>query len=307
MEGDTNVMSISLLRLHDGRIAMLNLRKDDGGTSCIPWFRTSRDEGKTWSKPTRVVGHKAYMVVNNDRMIQLQSGRIIVPIADHIYRGPRTVEEVNNLSRHFNWNSAGVLKMYYSDDGGKTWLESISSMYKQFPDGNGLQEPGVVELASGVLWMYARAGAFAMAGIDGRQWESHSLDKGVTWTEPVPSQFRSPCSPLSVKRIPSTGHLLAVWNDHSGHFKTPKPKPVSWGRTPLVAAISEDDGKTWTKRTLLEKSPTQGFCYTAIHFADDAVLLAYCAGGKDKSVPGSSMVLDTLRVRRITLDELYKA
>ena len=50
---------------------------------------------------------------------------------------------------------------------------------------------------------------------------------------------------------------------------------------------------------LLEKSPTHGYCYTAIHFTDDAVLLAYCAGGAS-----TKMVLDRLRVRRISLDEL---
>ena len=120
------------------------------------------------------------------------------------------------------------------------------------------------------------------------------------WPDATPSKFRSPCSPMSVKRIPSTGHLFAVWNDHSGRFKTKKAKPRSWGRTPLVTAISSDEGKTWKKHKLIEDSPDHGFCYIAIHFTKEAALLAYCAGGES-----TKMVLDRLRVRRIALPELY--
>lgn len=45
-----------------------------------------------------------------------------------------------------------------------------------------------------------------------------------------------------------------------------------------------------------------GYCYTAIHFTDDAVLLAYGHGGG-----GIDGVLQNQRVRRITLDWLYGA
>ncbi len=97
-----------------------------------------------------------------------------------------------------------------------------------------------------------------------------------------------------------TGDLLVVWNDHSGRFRVPKPQPLSWWRTPLVCAISKDEGWTWRHHQLLESAPDHGFCYPAIHFAGDAVLLSYNAGGT-----GSRNPLDTQRVRRITLDELY--
>lgn len=74
----------------------------------------------------------------------------------------------------------------------------------------------------------------------------------------------------------------------------------SWGRTPLVAALSTDDGKSWARAKLLEKAPDHGYCYTAIHFVDDAVLLAYCCGGGEESA-----VLQDMRIRRVTLDWLY--
>src|SRR5215469_2852757 len=50
-EGDMNVMSVSFLRLRDGRIALFYLRKNSI-SDCRPYLRYSRDEAKTWSEPT---------------------------------------------------------------------------------------------------------------------------------------------------------------------------------------------------------------------------------------------------------------
>ena len=84
----------------------------------------------------------------------------------------------------------------------------------------------------------------------------------------------SPCGPATFKRIPSTGDILMVWNDHSGN------PALGQKRTPLVAAISKDEGKTWRKAKTLEDDPDGWFCYTAMEFVDDRVLLGYCATGK---------------------------
>ena len=51
-EGRLNVMSVSLLRLRDGRIALFYLRKNSL-TDCRPRMRVSADEGATWSAPSR--------------------------------------------------------------------------------------------------------------------------------------------------------------------------------------------------------------------------------------------------------------
>ncbi len=291
-EGTTNVMSPSLLRLQDGRIAIVYLCKD-GLKNCVPYFRTSNDELETFSEPVLIAHEPGYYVVNNDRVIQLKCGRIIIPTAFHRYRGPSVLlpgEKPDSFMA-----SPGIIFFWLSDDRGKNWLESLTSYYKCFPSGHGLQEPGVIELYDGRLWSWTRPGT------EGRQWEAFSDDLGQTWTDPVPSQFVSPASPMQIKRIPNTGHFIAVWNDHSRIFETPKPLPISWGRTPLVCAISEDDGKTWKHHKLLEDSPEHGFCYPAIHFTEEAILISYCAGGATSKMP-----LDTLRVRRILIKDLYE-
>jgi sialidase-1 len=311
----TNVMSPSALRLKDGRIALLVLRKE-GMDQCIPWIRFSDDELKTLSDPVRCVLAPAYYVVNNDRLIQLKSGRLIMPISLHRYRGPSELKPMDELPGDTNTHYPrglepfiglpGIILFYFSDDGGKTWLESRQSFYRCFPDGSGLEEPGIVETKRG-LWCYSRTGIIGEHARkkDVRQWSSFSKDGGQTWTEPEPSEFVSPCSPMQVKRMthgPRAGKdLLAIWNDHSGRFRVSKFKPISWARTPLVCAISSDEGKTWKKHRLLESAPDQGFCYPACHFTDDAVLMSYNAGGAQSRNP-----LDTQRVRRITYDWLYE-
>ncbi len=65
------------------------------------------------------------------------------------------------------------------------------------------------------------------------------------------------------------------------------------GRSPLVAAISKDDGNTWEDYKIIEDEPNYGYCYTAIHFLDDSVLLGYCAGG-----PEDGSCLAKLRVKK---------
>jgi hypothetical protein len=298
-EGQLNVMSVSFLRLADGRIALFNLRKDNGpyGITCVPYVRFSTDEAKTFSEPIRIT-NDGYFVLNNDRVIQTRTGRLIAPVALHRARGGWTPGK--NSYPDLSWSSAATIIFYLSDDGGAHWFESINSLFPYTPDNSGLQEPGVVELNDGTLYGYARAGLFGLKGVKGRQWDFVSSDNGFSLGEPKPSQFISPCSPLSIKRIPSTGHLLAVWNDHSGRVPLPAPLPASWGRTPLVSAISDDEGKTWKHHKILEDAPDHGFCYTAIHFAGDAVLLAYCAGGAT-----TKLVLDRQRMRRITVADLY--
>ena len=76
-----NNMSVSLLKLHDGRVAMTYLHKVST-TLCYPLFMTSSDNAKTWSEPVDIAHErKGYYVVNNDRLVQLRNGRILLPYA----------------------------------------------------------------------------------------------------------------------------------------------------------------------------------------------------------------------------------
>lgn len=242
-EGDMNVMSVSLLRLQNGSIALFYGRKNSK-TDDIPLMRISTDEAKTWSDPIPcITDRKGYFVLNNDRVIQLRDGRIIMAVSLH-----ETPED-------HTWHKEGKLFCYYSDDNGNTWRSS-----EQVPNPNSVitQEPGLVELRNGNIFMFIRTDK-------GVQYASYSKDNGETWSAVQPTNIVSPLSPASIERIPSTGDLLMVWNDNGKNQK----------RTPLNIAISKDEGKTWTQIKTLEDDPNGTFCYTAIHLVDKYVLLGY--------------------------------
>ncbi len=290
-EGKCNVMSVSLLRLRDGRLALWYIRKD-GIDNCHTYLRISDDDAE-WGEPICCIPAPGYFVVNNDRVIQLKSGRLLIPASLH--RNKLSADMAgDNIYAAFD--GRGIAIWFISDDTGVTWRESRDWWALPVRSGSGLQETGTIELADGRLYSYCRTDT-------GCHYEMFSSDGGDTWTPPAPSIFKAPCSPLSVKRL-LNGDLMAVWNDHGGKI-SPVPADVSfntnsWGRTPLVCAISRDDGKTWTNHKLLEDDPDRGFCYIAIHPMDDSVLLAYCCGGGTKSA-----VLQDTCIRKISLDWLY--
>jgi sialidase-1 len=276
--GGLNVMSVSLLRLASGEIALFYLRKTSR-EDCRPVMRVSTDEARTWSAPALCITDElGYYVLNNDRAVQLQSGRLILPVAWH--QGPGKARD-----------SAGVIMCYLSDDSGKTWRRSQDWFKGYAPSGQRItvQEPGVVELKDGPLMMFIRTNA-------GTQYICHSRDSGETWSKARPSALASPLSPASIKRVPWTGDLLCVWNDHSGRFPYPAGR-----RTPLCVAVSQDDGQTWHPSRRVEAKPDGWYCYTSITFVGNQMLLAYCAG--DKTVGG----LNRLKVQAIAKDWLIPA
>ncbi|MBQ0010658.1 MAG: exo-alpha-sialidase [Ruminococcus sp.] len=293
--GAQNIMSPSLLRLADGRMGLVYLCKTKGGEnklSCIPYFRVSDDEGKTWSERVKIIPDEAYYVVVNDCAAVLKNGRILVPVSragngDYTYL-------------------AGKVLFYASDDNGKTWQKLSGEVASPHTDNIGLQEPGVFEREDGTLWSWFRTGY-------GFQYQSFSSDGGQNWSAPVPNWFfTSPDSPMRVKNVGA--YTVAVYN----------PVPYcgvgdreSWGspkRTPLVCAVSRDDGlsfqpadRTTTGRDTdafcadlfyLEESRTDSYCYPSILGLDDGFLVSYYHSG------GSSMCLNCTKIVKVRFDEI---
>ena len=242
-----NVMSVSLLRLKSGPIALFYLRKNSN-EDCIPMMRISTDEAKTWSEPVKCITDKeGYFVLNNNRVIQLENGRILMAVAQHKWPGAK-----------FTWTAR--LFGYYSDDDGKTWHSSVQVPN---PDKVVTQEPGIVALNDGRLLMYIRTNAHV-------QYYAYSSDQGLQWTAAMPSTIASPLGPASMVKMPHNKGLLLVWNDNSKNEK----------RTPLNIAISTDQGKTWKHEKVVASDPDVDYCYTAIHFVGKYMLLGYLISNK---------------------------
>ncbi|MBK8506001.1 MAG: exo-alpha-sialidase [Saprospiraceae bacterium] len=250
-EGELNVMSVSLLRLQSGKIALFYGRKNSDSDS-KKMMRISDDEAQSWGEPKLCISEVGYFVLNNDRVIQLPDGRLLLPVAQHNVPGG-------------TWSSKGKIYCFYSDNEGDSWERSASV---PIPDAITAQEPGLILLKDQSLLMYIRTDV-------GTQCYSRSLDQGRSWSPIEKSQLVSPLSPASIKRIPSTGDLLAVWN----HNITINEKDAKQ-RTPLNMAISKDEGVSWQNIKELESDPDGRYCYTAIEFIDGAVLLGYASGSQ---------------------------
>jgi sialidase-1 len=266
-EGNMNVMSVSLLRLNNGTIALFYARKNSQD-DCMPMMRISSDEASTWSDPVPCITDKqGYFVLNNNRVIQLKNGRLLMPVALH-----KTLQG--------KWQNKATIYTYYSDNNGTSWKCSDA-----VPNTSDIitQEPGVVELKDGTIMMFIRASG-------GVQQLSYSKDKGKTWSHIEPSNIKSPLSPASITRIPSTGDLLMVWNNNGQDQK----------RTPFNIGISKDEGKNWSHIKTLEDDPDGWYCYTAIHFANKNVLLGHCAGNRPKGTG-----LAVTQITKLSRDFIY--
>lgn len=258
-EGGFNIMSVSLLRLDDGRIALFYLRKNSM-EDCRPILRYSHDEAKTWSDPIETISDKevGYYVLNNDRALQIQNGRIILPLAQHFGPGQK------------KWTAYANAVCYFSDDEGQNWKRGQAVPGTKDAAGKPvmIQEPGIVELKNDRMLMFARTNA-------GSQYLSYSSDRGETWSEWFSSKIISPRSPATLERIPSTGDLLLIWNNHEGIDPS-----LAGKRTPLTTAISQDEGKTWKHVRNLAENPHEWYCYTALAFVDEHVVLGHSAGDR---------------------------
>lgn len=277
-EGGLNVMSVSLLRLQSGEIALFYVRKNSL-QDCRPLVRISRDETKTWTEPTECITDEVgYYVLNNNRVIQMKDGRLLLPVSRHGFSRGRLED--------------GEVMTYFSDDNARTWHRS-GSILKTDEQGTRISfmEPGVVAIDEKQVLMVIRTRV-------GCQYFSESKDRGETWSTPKPSEIFSPEAPATLAKIPATGDLLLIWDDHAGQpleYRRKQP-PM---RYPLAIAISRDRGRTWEKKKILERQADHGYCYTAVAFDGRRVLLAYCA---HKSPWG----LQTTQISSFQLEDLYR-
>lgn len=247
--GKQNVMSVTL-RWLDSPVrettpsGMFYLVKNSPSDLKV-YLRISADGAKTFGEPILVTPEPGYHVMNNDRVLRLSTGRLLAPVASSA-----DVFQEN----HF------VSSCWLSDDAGQTWRRGKGHV--DLPR-RGAMEPECFEATDGRVGIILRT----QLGHIGIAW---SEDGGDTWSEPHQWSVKAPEAPATVRRIPSTGDLLLVWNNTfeqgTGH---------GGKRTPLTAALSADDGRTWKHLRNLETDPNQTYAYTSLAFVSDRALLGY--------------------------------
>ncbi len=238
-DGGCNVMEVYFLRLNDGRLALFHCQKNTPDTDCRIIMRTSSDEGLTWSDGRELTEAGHYIALTNGRGLRLKSGRILVETWEAI-----SWQKPNNV----------VAFCLISGDDGKTWRRGGNmALPNDF-----LDEPCAVELKDGRVLMLARSER-------GAQYASFSSDGGETWSKPEPTALAGPSAPVYVTRIPKTGDLLAIWNHN----------PKNATRRPLTAALSKDEGKTWSGFRDILNADGEQYAYPAITWDKGNALLTY--------------------------------
>ena len=294
-EDTLNIMSVSLFRMANGDMGCLYLRKflSDGGILCLPYFTRSSDEGKSFGAPVCCIKRAGYYVVNNDRLVRLESGRLVFPAARH-------GEALEHLA-------PGEIYICYSDDDGATWQTSNRPVRSPYDDPKQLQEPGVFELPDGRLWLYTRTAY-------GHQYQAFSCDGGASFGAVTPAfRFTSPDAPMHVKRVGDI--TLAIFNPIGYHPL--RTKTEVWGspkRTPYVCAVSRDGGRSFVEGAVtaadggfrdfaascyyLEDDREESYCYPAVLPVAGGFLVAYYHSG------GTDVSLNCNRITKVLYEEL---
>ncbi len=135
---------------------------------------------------------------------------------------------------------AGVMR---SVDDGNAWHNGGDTFaeYEKVHEGavHGTDEPGLVELADGSVFMLMRTG--------GRNpWEARSNDEGRTWKEIKPSPLTGCNAPAALCDFTSEAGsgVLCVWDNGIARY-------------PLCAAVSFDAARTWSRPKDVA-GPTEG-------------------------------------------------
>ncbi len=200
----------------------------EGAENCPIGFRSSDDDGNTWSdvtliRPTNDPGFKGMSVM---RMTETASGVWLLG------------------SHEADWTRKPIKTRAYvlrSADRGRTWTVHPGPRPGGWfePTHNRLDEPRPIGLSDGEVFILGRT-------CEGHLWAIRSRDDGITWDEPNPTGLVHPDAPPMLFRL-ADGHTLAALhhNRHTGvHFK-------SEDRSEIWVSLSKDEGRTWTEPRFL--------------------------------------------------------
>ena len=273
--GVDNVKHPNLLRLSSGEILFTFTVRDIARRDLKIFMKRSRDECETWSRPVQISPPGGVYFTNADHNLRHSSGRLILPCHWGEFYGPGDHYQAFCL---------------YSDDEGETW--QMSNQKIDLPR-RGAEEPGMVELKNSSLLAMMRTTL-------GKVYRSVSRDRGETWSDAEPTKLPSPSAANCIKRIPKTGDLVFIWNNATP-FALSQPGSTSYHypRNPLTAAISKDEGKTWTHFKDIERRQGYTSGYPSLTFVGDEALATYYHASR-------SMSRDTdLRLKIFHVDWFY--
>ncbi len=246
-------------------VTSTTLPKGDGIRTSITWCTRSDDGGKTWSELYQIRMNHRYTCGKTHHGLRLRSGALLMGYSwDVICEQGKTLHSEGEM--HLR---AGVM---ISTDDGQSWTNGgdTDATYGKVSGGAvlGTDEPAIVELKDGSLYMLMRTGSKHL-------YEARSTDQGRTWTGIRPSPLRGTNAPAALCAFDVAGRrgILCVWDNARTRY-------------PLCAAASFDGGRSWSRPRDIA-GPTEGHqaSYPSCEQAADGTLVAVwqqdVSGGRD--------------------------
>ena len=139
--------------VHHGLLAHVYVEMNDGLNRRMI-FKTSADEGETWSPPVPLNPQNVSAGVSQDKAIVLGDGRIVVPVDQYMGTKPTTDDPkgVHRMGERFgNLERSALVYSFtlYSDDEGQTWSPMRQLNFRG-------DSPSMIRLSSGALLAAAR-------------------------------------------------------------------------------------------------------------------------------------------------------
>ena len=239
----------------------------------------SVDDGLTWSKPVEITEsfrsfrkHYDWKVIATGpgHGIQLQSGRLVVPIW----------LAYGKTGEHKPSAAATI----YSDDHGMTWLAGEIAV----PDEGDFGDPNetmITSLSDGRVMLVTRS-----VSSPNRKLITISRDGASGWSTPTfHDSLWEPICMASIIQHPSTPTTLLFSNPHSlSRDKQGNEIPAGRGKRQNVSIkLSRDDGKNWPLNKTLEPGPS---AYSDLAVLPDGMVLCLYEG--DKAIVGARFNLE---------------
>jgi Neuraminidase (sialidase) len=196
----------------------------DGEENTAIGFRSSDDDGRTWSSVTLIepVNDPGFRGMSVMRMCETESGAWLVG------------------SHEADWTVKPIKTRQYvlrTEDRGATWRVHPAPRPNgwRVPEFDRMDEGRPIALGGGRVLLMVRTP-------EGHLWELRSADDGQTWSAPRPTTLVHPDAPPMLFHL-SDGKTLAAFhhNRHTGtHFH-------ARDRSELWVSTSTDDGRTWSE------------------------------------------------------------
>lgn len=186
----------------------------------------SNDNGYHWSSPPQPICTTRGCWLRN-KPIRLKSQRLLLPCY---------------YENQFRWMGFCL----YSDDEGETWKQS-----GWIKGPVGVIQPTLLEKKDGSILALMRNNAPEDRPEQRRIWHSVSKDEGYSWSRCEPTELPNPNSGIDLVSLQNGNAVLAYNNSETK-------------RTPLMLALSTDEGETWDKKRDVETDPENQYSYPAI-------------------------------------------